>query len=44
MKKTQIKPNFDSMFLDGYEKELEEFLSQGKYVSSGNLEETKRMF
>lgn len=44
MKKTKIKPNFDNLFLDGYEKELEKFLSQGKYVSAGNLENTKRLF
>ena len=44
MKKKQIKKNFENLFLDDYEKELEEFLNKGKYESSGKLEDTKRLF
>ncbi len=43
MKRKQME-NFDNLYLDDYEKELEEFLNKGEYVSSGKLEDTKRLF
>lgn len=42
-KKTKFDP-FKNLVLDDYEKELEEFLNKGAYVSSPDFEETKKMF
>lgn len=44
MDKKQNKKHINSVPLDTYEKELAEFLNQGEYVSSKNLNETKKMF
>lgn len=44
MNKKQSRKFIDETPLDEYEKELQEFLNRGEYVSAPNFKETKKMF
>lgn len=44
MNKKLNKINFDEVPLDNYERELEEFLEKGEFVSDPNFKENKKMF
>ncbi len=43
MPKNKLNP-FENLVLDKYELELEEALNKGEFVSTKNLEKTKKMF